>query len=85
MSRAGIRKHKQPLPTFAAALTARRKMLGMSLAVFARHCGCTPGTVWRWETGRSTPHVAKLADIAGILGVNVGFLFRVARKSPKES
>lgn len=45
-------------------------------SLFARKCGVTPNTLYRWESGEVVPTVFNLASIAEESGVQEGWLLR---------
>jgi len=42
----------------------RRTELGLSVARLAREAGVNPATIWRWETGKTTPSGLALRQLA---------------------
>ncbi len=59
---------------FAAALAARRKEKGLSLAELGRRLQVSPRTLFKWEQGAALPSVDKLAELSRLLGVSADTL-----------
>lgn len=58
----------------ASALRTRREAAGLSQAQVARALEVGTEVVYNWERGRHVPQERRLAQIAGVLGVDVGAL-----------
>ncbi|MFC3898469.1 helix-turn-helix transcriptional regulator [Lentzea rhizosphaerae] len=60
-------------------LAARRKAMGYSQERLAELLGVTPGTIGRWEQGKSTPEAWLQPRVAKVLGLSVQELIDVLR------
>ncbi|SFR19055.1 helix-turn-helix domain-containing protein [Poseidonocella sedimentorum] len=60
--------------TFGDRLTAAREATGLAQKELARRLGVKLRTVDDWENDLSEPRANKLAMMAGLLGVSVGWL-----------
>ena len=58
---------KPPTTLLAQRLQDRVAALGISYAELARRTGQAPGNISRWMTGRVTPTLASLQDLASAL------------------
>ena len=61
--------------SIAAALRARRKLSGKTLAEVAHHCNTSPQTIQRLETGNMTLSIAWMARICAALEMEPSELF----------
>lgn len=50
--------------TFAQRVRSLRRRAGLSQQALADKLGVSKPTIWQWETGRSMPRAAKIADLA---------------------
>jgi transcriptional regulator with XRE-family HTH domain len=53
------------------ALREYREAAGATRPPIASLVGCSTQTLWRWETGRTTPNVDQLIALADVLSVSV--------------
>ena len=65
---------KDPTTDLARRLSARADALGLTGAELARRLDQHPGNVSRWLTGRVTPSVASLLELAAALETTVAAL-----------
>lgn len=50
---------------------------------FARHIGCSPGTVNKWLTGENAPNFEGCLKIAGFFNLEPESVFRLAGKEER--
>ena len=62
-------------------IKARVTELGMTMAEFYKDCGISSGAVSQWRSGRTTPSMASLQNIAVYLGIPLSQLLEET-KSP---
>jgi transcriptional regulator with XRE-family HTH domain len=52
---------------------------GFTLKSAAKELGVSVVTLWRWEAGKQTPSIEKIAELAGLYGVPVRRLINLPR------
>ena len=62
-------------------IKARVTELGLTMTEFYKDCGISSGAVSQWRSGRTTPSMASLQNIAVYLGVPLSYLLEET-KSP---
>lgn len=63
-------------------IAQKREEVGLNQSELGRRLGLSAQAVQKWESGKSTPRNAKLADIASILGTSVSYLVQGDGDSP---
>lgn len=70
-----VRKKPRPrLAAFPERLTQAWRASGMTQAELAKRLGFNQAVVSHWMAGRSEPGLARLVEIARVLGVTPGYL-----------
>ena len=62
--------------------TELRETAGIGQRELARSLGLDPGTVWRWEVGRTEPRLRQLRTLAETLGCSVDDLIAAFEGQP---